>query len=97
MGLTKKQFKDLKNGYIDGLAEEDVSLSVRANRYWMGVEKNDPSLFTKKEKLIDSIQQLKKDDLIEFFSTKIIGAGKISVQIYSSLDKSSAFTDDAIT
>jgi secreted Zn-dependent insulinase-like peptidase len=63
----------------------------------MGVEKNDPTLFTKKEKLIDSIQQIKKDDLIEFFSTKIIGAGKISVQIYSSLDESSDFTDDTIT
>ena len=84
--MSDEEFADVKHGLVSHLLQTDASLRDRIARLWLGVKSNTPQTLTQREELIEQIMKIEKDDLLDFYLSSMKKAGKLSVQVYTSLD-----------
>lgn len=78
--MTDEQFEDLKRTNIASLTDQDKNLYDKARNTWSHIKFNDLA-FEEKDIAASLMEQLKKEELVEFYN-KVFKGGKLSLQIY---------------
>ena len=86
--LSEAEFTQAKQGLIARILQRDKRLADRTNRYWQEIDLGQLS-FDSREQLVSEIQQLTKDNLINYFQKIVLEQPrKIVVQAPGTRDQS---------
>jgi secreted Zn-dependent insulinase-like peptidase len=82
ISLTEPKFKEVVFSIKSELKKKEMNMKERTNRIWAEIQLNTLD-FSRREKLMQEISKITKNDLVEFFDNIFIdNPQKLSIQIY---------------